>query len=179
MIPEARIAMMHGRQDNAERQDIMLAFEEGKIDLLVATTIVGIGIDVPDASLMVIENAERLGLAQLHQLRGRVGRSDTQSYCLLVYGSLSESGMQRLQALREHHDGYQIAMQDLKMRGPGEVLGTAQSGDLGYKIAKLHQDMDMVSSVSYYGKWLTQTNSEFASILMKRWCDSDEAYRNV
>jgi ATP-dependent DNA helicase RecG len=136
-----RVALIHGRMQEKVKQAVMLAFVAGEIDLLVATTVIEVGVDVPNASLMVIENAERLGLSQLHQLRGRVGRGKAQSDCVLLYqGPLSETARHRLQVMRETNDGFVIAEQDLALRGPGEVLGTRQTGVAEFRIADLARD---------------------------------------
>jgi len=135
-LPELSIGLVHGRQKSAAKDKVMQQFKGGTLDLLVATTVIEVGVDVPNASLMIIENAERLGLAQLHQLRGRVGRGDKQSSCVLMYRApLSQMARQRLAVLRNTNDGFEIARQDLELRGPGEVLGTRQTGMLQFRIA--------------------------------------------
>ncbi|MFI2811166.1 MULTISPECIES: ATP-dependent DNA helicase RecG [Microbulbifer] len=143
-----RIALVHGRLKAAQKEHVMNAFKAGEVDLLVATTVIEVGVDVPNASLMIIENPERLGLAQLHQLRGRVGRGSVASHCVLLYGSpLSKNGRARLQALRQHSDGFAIAEEDLRLRGPGEILGTRQTGEIGHRIADLQRDAPLLPLV--------------------------------
>ncbi len=134
---------MHGRLKPAEKDAVMAAFKAGELDLLVATTVIEVGVDVPNASLMIIENPERLGLAQLHQLRGRVGRGMAASHCVLLYQRpLSANGKQRLTAMRESNDGFYIAEKDLELRGPGEVLGTRQTGLMEFRVARLPEHND-------------------------------------
>src|SRR5262249_31329961 len=130
------------------KQAVMLAFQQGNIQILVATTVIEVGVDVPNASLMIIENAERLGLAQLHQLRGRVGRGKALSHCILLYQQpLSELAKERLNVMRETNDGFKIAQRDLELRGPGEVMGTKQTGALTFRIANLIRDSEMMTQV--------------------------------
>jgi ATP-dependent DNA helicase RecG len=123
-LPKVRIGLVHGRMKATEKEAVMKAFKNHELDLLVATTVIEVGVDVPNAGLMIIENPERLGLSQLHQLRGRVGRGDSESYCLLLYSTLPEMAQERLKIMREHNDGFVIAEKDLELRGAGEVLGT-------------------------------------------------------
>jgi ATP-dependent DNA helicase RecG len=164
------VGLVHGRMKAAEKESIMQAFKDGEIDLLVATTVIEVGVDVPNASLMVIENAERLGLAQLHQLRGRVGRGDTQSHCVLMYHPpLSENGQSRLSCLRESNDGFEIAQRDLEIRGPGEVLGTRQTGLPQFRVADLMQDSEMLGSVGTLAEQMLNIEPESASQLVERW----------
>jgi ATP-dependent DNA helicase RecG len=164
------VGLVHGRMKAAEKESIMQAFKDGEIDLLVATTVIEVGVDVPNASLMVIENAERLGLAQLHQLRGRVGRGDTQSHCVLMYHPpLSENGQARLSCLRESNDGFEIAQRDLEIRGPGEVLGTRQTGLPQFRVADLMEDSEMLESVGTLAEQMLSNEQELASQLVRRW----------
>ena len=129
-LPGARVALLHGRMSSSEKIDIMRAFKTGETDVLVATTVIEVGVDVPNATHMVIENSERLGLAQLHQLRGRIGRGQLASHCYLLFsGPLSTAARTRLNAMRDSQDGFYLAEQDLKLRGPGDILGTRQSGE--------------------------------------------------
>ncbi len=147
-LPEFTIEAIHGRMRPEERESLMRRFKAGEITVLVGTTVIEVGVDVPNASLIVIENAERLGLAQLHQLRGRVGRGNQQSYCILLYRPpLTQVARHRLLYIRDHHDGFAIAEKDLKLRGPGEVLGTRQSGELRFRIADLGRDRDLLTHV--------------------------------
>src|SRR5699024_1951573 len=137
-LPQAQVGLTHGRMRGADKQRAMAAFKAQRVDVLVATTVIEVGVDVPNASLMIIENAERLGLAQLHQLRGRVGRGATASHCVLLYQApLSDTARKRLSVLRETNDGFAIARADLELRGPGEVLGTRQTGMTSFRIADL------------------------------------------
>src|SRR5262249_25664928 len=144
-LPGVRVGMVHGRMKAADKQATMQAFKSGEIALLVATTVIEVGVDVPNASLMVVENAERLGLAQLHQLRGRVGRGSEKSSCVMMYQApLSPAARQRLDVMRETNDGFRIAEKDLELRGPGEVLGTRQTGQLALRIADLSRDASLL-----------------------------------
>ncbi|WP_226664136.1 ATP-dependent DNA helicase RecG [Microbulbifer aggregans] len=144
----ARVALVHGRMKPDAKDLVMKAFKAGEVDLLVATTVIEVGVDVPNASLMIIENPERLGLAQLHQLRGRVGRGSIASHCVLLYSTpLSANGRARLQALRSHSDGFAIAEEDLRLRGPGEILGTRQTGEIQHRIADLQRDAHLLPLV--------------------------------
>jgi len=148
-LPDLTVGLIHGRMKPQEREPVMRAFKAGEIDLLVATTVIEVGVDVPNASLMIIENPERLGLAQLHQLRGRVGRGSHESSCVLMYhGALSEAAHQRLAVLRESCDGFVIAQRDLELRGPGELLGTRQTGMLRFRIADLQRDRGLLAGVA-------------------------------
>src|SRR5690606_21140240 len=147
-LPGVRVGLVHGRQKAAEKQATMRAFKAGGLDLLVATTVIEVGVDVPNASLMVIENAERLGLAQLHQLRGRVGRGSAASSCVLLYQPpLSAMARERLDTLRQTSDGFAIAEKDLQLRGPGELLGTRQTGLAAFRMADLARDADLLPRV--------------------------------
>ncbi len=142
------LALVHGRMKPAEKQAVMASFKQGELHLLVATTVIEVGVDVPNASLMIIENPERLGLAQLHQLRGRVGRGAVASHCVLLYKTpLSKTAQIRLQVLRDSNDGFVIAQKDLEIRGPGELLGTRQTGNAEFKVADLLRDQAMIPEV--------------------------------
>ena len=148
----------------------MLDFKAGKIDLLVATTVIEVGVDVPNASLMIIENAERLGLAQLHQLRGRVGRGATASTCVLMYQSpLGQIARQRLETMRETTDGFRIAEKDLELRGPGELLGTRQTGLAAFRIADLARDADLLPQVQRIAERLLKEDADCAERIVQRW----------
>ena len=169
-LPELAIGMVHGRMKAAEKAAVMEAFKTGELDLLVATTVIEVGVDVPNASLMIIENPERLGLSQLHQLRGRVGRGTTESFCVLLYhGPLSANSRQRLAVMRETNDGFRIAEKDLELRGPGEVLGTRQTGLAQMKIADLERDADLLERVAPLAEALLATQPEAAQPLIRRW----------
>ncbi|MDK9688380.1 ATP-dependent DNA helicase RecG [Halomonas sp. LC1] len=168
-LPELAIGLIHGRMKAAEKAEVMDAFKTGELDLLVATTVIEVGVDVPNASLMIIENPERLGLSQLHQLRGRVGRGSTESFCVLLYHPpLSKSSRERLGVMRETTDGFRIAEKDLEIRGPGEVLGTRQTGLAQMKIADLERDADQLERVTALAQAL-QGNAEVTAVLVRRW----------
>jgi ATP-dependent DNA helicase RecG len=179
-LPELRIGLLHGRMKPADKSATMAAFKQGQLQLLVATTVIEVGVDVPNASLMLIENAERLGLAQLHQLRGRVGRGSAESFCLLVYQApLSQQGKARLQALRDSNDGFVIAEKDLELRGPGEVLGTRQTGLLQLRIADLIRDAALLPAVRDSARALSAQNPAAADALIRRWLAGGEQYAQV
>ena len=168
-LPELAIGLVHGRMKAAEKAEVMAAFKAGELDLLVATTVIEVGVDVPNASLMIIENPERLGLSQLHQLRGRVGRGSTESFCVLLYPPpLSKSARERLGVMRDTNDGFQIAEKDLQIRGPGEVLGTRQTGLAQMKIADLERDGDLLDRVSALAREL-QGDPHVSAVLVRRW----------
>ena len=158
----------------------MAAFKKADIDLLVATTVIEVGVDVPNASLMIIENAERLGLAQLHQLRGRVGRGSAESSCVLMYhGPLSRTARARLAALRETNDGFEIARRDLELRGPGEVLGTRQTGMLQLQIADLLRDQSLLPSVQRAADLILRDYPDHVTPLVQRWLGESVRYGEV
>ena len=163
-----------------EKTAIMAAFKAGQADLLVATTVIEVGVDVPNASLMVIENPERLGLAQLHQLRGRIGRGTNKSFCLLLYHPpLGFVSKQRLNVMRESNDGFYIAEQDLLIRGPGEMFGQRQSGSLQFRIADLLRDQHMLDQVSRTSRALLDEDRSAAMTIMQRWLTMPEAFSQV
>ncbi len=169
-LPDLTIALVHGRMKSLEKEQVMSAFKAGDTDLLVATTVIEVGVDVPNASLMVIENAERLGLAQLHQLRGRVGRGEVQSHCVLMYHPpLSENGQARLSCLRDTNDGFVIAQRDLELRGPGELLGTKQTGLPQLRVADLMEDQDMIAVMSQAADALLDNTPQNSKLLVNRW----------
>ncbi|EPC00773.1 ATP-dependent DNA helicase RecG [Litchfieldella anticariensis FP35 = DSM 16096] len=169
-LPELAIGLVHGRMKATEKAEVMAAFKQGELDLLVATTVIEVGVDVPNASLMIIENPERLGLSQLHQLRGRVGRGATESFCVLLYHPpLSAHSRERLAVMRETTDGFRIAEKDLELRGPGEVLGTRQTGLAQMKIADLERDRDLLDQVSPLAKALLEEAPEASQPLIRRW----------
>ncbi len=176
-LANARVGLVHGRLKATEKESTMAAFKRGEIDLLVATTVIEVGVDVANASLMIIENAERLGLSQLHQLRGRVGRGSTQAHCLLLYHSpLSAIGVERLQVMRATCDGFVIAEKDLELRGAGEVLGTRQTGYRQFKIANLQRDRDILTSLAPVANKLIIDDPETARIIAKRWLGEFEPF---
>ncbi|MGH8232800.1 MAG: ATP-dependent DNA helicase RecG [Rhodanobacteraceae bacterium] len=169
-LPGIVVGLVHGRMKPKEKQAAMEAFKGGRIALLVATTVIEVGVDVPNASLMVIENAERLGLAQLHQLRGRVGRGDIASTCVLLYQPpLSALARQRLETLRKTNDGFVIAETDLRLRGPGELLGTRQTGELGFRVADIVRDASLLPAVQRVGTTLLRSQPVLARRLTERW----------
>lgn len=175
-----RIGLVHGRLKAAEKERVMNAFAAGKIDLLVATTVIEVGVDVPNASLMIIENAERLGLAQLHQLRGRVGRGTAESTCVLMYRSpLTANARSRLGILRETTDGFRIARKDLEIRGPGEVLGTRQTGMLELRVADLVRDQALLEPVSTAAGKLLDEYPDRVNPLIRRWLGDADRYGTV
>lgn len=179
-LTDLHIGLVHGRMKAAEKQYVMDAFKAGELDLLVATTVIEVGVDVPNASLMIIENPERLGLAQLHQLRGRVGRGDVASHCILLYKyPLSKTALKRLNVLRESNDGFYIAEQDLAIRGPGEVLGTKQTGIADMKIADLLRDQALIPQVQQLASLLMTSYPEYISPLVDRWLSDKSDYAQV
>ena len=174
------IGLVHGRLKAAEKEAVMAAFKAGEIDLLVATTVIEVGVDVPNASLMVIENAERLGLSQLHQLRGRIGRGAQQSHCVLMYHPpLGGVAQERLSVMRETNDGFEIARRDLAIRGPGEVLGTRQTGEMQFRIADLLRDQDLVPGVQTLADRLLADHPELVGPLIRRWIGQKVQYADV
>jgi len=174
-LPKVSIGLVHGRLSSQEKNKVMQGFKKGNINLLVCTTVIEVGVDVPNASLMIIENSERLGLAQLHQLRGRVGRGSEASHCLLLYKKpLGTISRERLDVMRTSNDGFFIAEKDLEMRGPGEIFGTLQSGELRLKIADLQRDKKIaIESIEMATKLLAQ-DTEKAKRLVKRWVLSED-----
>jgi ATP-dependent DNA helicase RecG len=180
LLPQLRIGLVHGRMKAAEKEAVMAAFKGGALQLLVATTVIEVGVDVPNASLMIIENAERLGLAQLHQLRGRVGRGSTRSSCVLMYHApLSQQARERLAVMRETNDGFVIARKDLEIRGPGEVLGTRQTGLLQLRIADLQRDQGLLQPVALAAQRLLQHHPQQAAPLIQRWLGNKARYGTV
>ena len=180
MLPGVAIGLVHGRLKPAEKEQVMRAFKAGEIELLVATTVIEVGVDVPNASLMVIENPERLGLAQLHQLRGRVGRGQRESHCVLLYGNLlSRQSKERIRILRESNDGFVIAERDLELRGPGEVLGTRQTGLLAFRIAELPAHNHLLDAVHAIAHTLQQGDPAVIEALIQRWTAQREKFAEV
>jgi len=179
-LPEIAVGLVHGRMKPAEKQAVMQAFKLGELQLLVATTVIEVGVDVPNASLMIIENPERLGLAQLHQLRGRVGRGAIASHCVLLYKApLSKTAQKRLQVLRDSNDGFVIAQCDLEIRGPGELLGTRQTGNAAFRVADLLRDQAMIPEVQRVARHIHQHYPQQAQALIERWLPETERYTNA
>ncbi|WP_303902812.1 ATP-dependent DNA helicase RecG [Thiohalomonas denitrificans] len=179
-LPDLKVGLVHGRMKPKDKESVMAEFKTGAIDLLVATTVIEVGVDVPNASLMIIENAERFGLAQLHQLRGRVGRGRKKSSCVLMYhGPLSQTARQRLAAMRETADGFEIARRDLELRGPGEVLGTRQTGMLNLRIADLQRDQPLLPAVARAADRLLEQDAEAVDAIIHRWLGQGERYGEV
>lgn len=180
-FPELKVGLVHGRMKPAEKQAVMQAFSANEIHLLVATTVIEVGVDVPNASLMVIEHAERMGLSQLHQLRGRVGRGAAKSTCILLYSKqqCSQIGRQRLKVIFESNDGFQIAQADLHIRGPGELLGTRQSGVPMLKIADLEQDIALLDTAKTTANQLLQRDPAAVTAHLQRWLSQGEEWIKV
>ncbi|HEY4210689.1 MAG TPA: ATP-dependent DNA helicase RecG [Steroidobacteraceae bacterium] len=180
-LPQIKVGLVHGRMPPAKKDEAMLAFKAGKIQLLVATTVIEVGVDVPNATTMVIENAERMGLAQLHQLRGRVGRGSEASACLLLYKApLSQLARERLNVIRETNDGFEIAERDLKLRGPGEMLGTRQTGLAQMRVADVLRDWDLLPEVDKAAELLLrQADPANIAALTARWIGTDEQYGRI
>lgn len=179
-LPAARIGLVHGRLKAAEKLALMTAFKQHELDILVATTVIEVGVDVPNASLMIIENAERLGLSQLHQLRGRVGRGSIQSHCVLLYHApLSVMGKERLAVMRETNDGFVIAERDMELRGPGELLGTRQTGVMVFKIADIARDQRWVPQAAQIAKTIMQSTPDAITPLIARWMGTSAHYGQV
>ena len=179
-LQELGVSLVHGRMKAQEKEAVMAAFKAGEIDLLVATTVIEVGVDVPNASLMIIENPERLGLAQLHQLRGRVGRGNIESHCVLLYRApLGEQARQRLEVMRETTDGFRIAQKDLEIRGPGEVLGTRQTGEMQFRIADLVRDGQLLAEVQQTAEEVLGNRPQAVEPLIQRWIGEREQYGGV
>ena len=179
-LSQINVGLVHGRMKQAEKEAVVERFKSRQIDLLVATTVIEVGVNVPSASLMVIENPERLGLAQLHQLRGRVGRGDRQSACVLMYRApLGENGKARLAVLRQTTDGFVIAEKDLQLRGPGEVLGTRQTGDMQFRLADLTRDADLLPVVKQLARDMLAADAPEVKPLIRRWLGKSGKYAQV
>jgi ATP-dependent DNA helicase RecG len=179
-LPNVRIGLVHGRMKPADKDLVMRGFKAAELDLLVATTVIEVGVDVPNATLMVVENAERMGLAQLHQLRGRVGRGAQASSCVLLYKPpLSPLARERLHVLRETNDGFVVAQKDLELRGPGEVLGTRQTGMLPLRVADLVRDADLLPAVIEISEQLLAARPECVEPLIRRWIRGEADYAKV
>jgi len=176
-LPELKVGLVHGRLNPADKAAVMEDFTQGELNLLVATTVIEVGVDVPNASLMVIEHAERFGLAQLHQLRGRVGRGSAASVCVLMYaGPLSQTARARLQTMRETNDGFEIARRDLELRGPGEFLGARQSGAAMLRFADLEQDAWLIEPTRQAAQTMLLDHPEAATQHLNRWLGGREHY---
>ena len=179
-LREIRVGLIHGRMRSDEKDAVMKAFAAGEFQVLVATTVIEVGVDVPEATLMIIENAERMGLAQLHQLRGRVGRGPGQSACVLLYKSpMSELARKRIGVLRETSDGFVVAQKDLELRGPGEVLGKRQTGLMQLRVADLVRDAGLLPQVQAMAESLLDKHPEAAEAIMRRWIGAASEYGNV
>ena len=179
-LPELRVGLVHGRMRPAEKERGMQAFKEGLIQVLVATTVIEVGVDVPNASLMIIENAERMGLSQLHQLRGRVGRGAAQSHCVLLYkGPLGRIAKERLAVLRDTNDGFVVAQRDLELRGPGELLGTRQTGLPDYRVANIVRDASLMPQVQMTAEELRRSSASRAAAIVRRWLGDAGRYGKV
>jgi ATP-dependent DNA helicase RecG len=179
-LPELRVLLLHGRMNSKQKDAVMEQFKSHQADVLVATTVIEVGVDVPNASVMVIENAERMGLAQLHQLRGRVGRGSAQSSCVLLYQyPLSEVARERLRIMRETNDGFEIARYDLEIRGPGELLGTRQTGLVQLRVADLMRDADLLPQVQQVADVLLNNSPERVEPLLRRWVGQSERFGKV
>ncbi len=176
-LNDLTVVMIHGKLTKSEKEIIMRDFEKGKINLLVATTVIEVGVNVPNASLMIVENSERLGLAQLHQLRGRVGRGSEKSICILMYQSpLSDNAKERLDILRQSNDGFMIAQKDLELRGPGEILGTQQTGIASMKIANIVRDTYLLKEAGYYSSKMLEASEDSQNSMISRWIDDEKTH---
>ena len=179
-LPDVRVGLVHGRMRSAEKELGMRAFNDGTIQLLVATTVIEVGVDVANASLMIVENAERMGLSQLHQLRGRVGRGKVQSHCVLLYKPpLGQLARSRLAVLRDSNDGFVVAQRDLELRGPGELLGTRQTGLPDYRIANLVRDAELMPEVQLAAESIRQSSPAIAAAIVRRWLGDAGRYGKV
>ena len=179
-LPDVRTGLIHGRLKAAEKERVMASFKAGEIDLLVATTVIEVGVDVPNASLMIIDNAERLGLSQLHQLRGRVGRGAQQSNCVLLYGTqLSKTGKARLATMRETNDGFVIAQRDLEIRGPGELLGIRQTGLVNLRIADFQRDQELLPRIALCAEKILRDYPQHVTPIIRRWLGDGLHYKEV
>ena len=179
-LPDLQVGLVHGRMKAAEKDKLMRAFKAGETDLLVATTVIEVGVDVPAATLMIIENAERMGLSQLHQLRGRVGRGGTQSHCVLLYKPpLGDLARNRLAVLRDTNDGFLVAQRDLELRGPGELLGTRQTGLPQYRIADLVRDAELMPKVQLAAESIRRSQTSLGGEIVRRWLGDAGRYGKV
>jgi ATP-dependent DNA helicase RecG len=179
-LTDIKLGLVHGRMKPEEKQAVMAEFKANRLQLLIATTVIEVGVDVPNASLMIIENAERLGLSQLHQLRGRVGRGSTASFCVLMYQTpLSANGKERLATLRDSTDGFVIAEKDLELRGPGELLGTRQTGMLSFRLADLQRDQELLPKAHLLAERMLREYPVLSEQLLARWLPEAPRYLHV
>jgi len=179
-LKELKVGLVHGRMKPREKESVMTRFKEGEIDVLVATTVIEVGVDVPNASVMVIENAERMGLAQLHQLRGRVGRGSAESTCVLLYRPpLTKVARERLAVMRATNDGFEISRRDLELRGPGELLGTKQTGLMQMRVADLMRDADLLPHVQKAAEIMLHEHPQCIPPLLRRWIGQGERFGKV
>jgi ATP-dependent DNA helicase RecG len=179
-LDSLRVGLVHGRMSHVAKEKVMRAFKSGNVDVLVATTVIEVGVDVPNASLMIIENTERMGLSQLHQLRGRVGRGAEQSHCVMLYKQpLGQLARNRLAVLRETNDGFVVAQRDLELRGPGELLGTKQTGLPEYRIANLVRDADLMPIVQESAETMRLHHKDEAQAIVRRWLGNAHQYGKV
>jgi ATP-dependent DNA helicase RecG len=175
-----KIGLIHGKLKSQQKEDIFHSFKKGDIDVLVATTVIEVGVDVPNATLIVIENAERLGLSQLHQLRGRVGRGNIKSYCVLMYKNpISLLAKERLKVIKDNQNGFIIAKEDLKLRGSGELFGIRQTGSMNMKIANFAQDQKMLEDIQIVANDLLKNNMVLGGSIMHRWLPSGDKFIKV
>jgi ATP-dependent DNA helicase RecG len=179
-LPELRVGLVHGRMSGPQKDTVMSAFKAARLDVLVATTVIEVGVDVPNASLMIVENAERMGLSQLHQLRGRVGRGATESTCVLLYKApLSQLARERLGVLRDTTDGFEVARRDLELRGPGELLGTRQTGLMQMRVADLMRDSDLLPGVQQAAATMLRGPDANVAALLRRWIGDGTRFGKV
>jgi ATP-dependent DNA helicase RecG len=180
LLPHRNIGLIHGRIKSDEKTALMQAFSDHQLDLLVATTVIEVGVDVPNANIMVIENPERLGLAQMHQLRGRVGRGTRVSYCILLYGeSISQQSKERLTLLKEINDGFELSEADLRLRGPGDVSGTRQTGDLNFRVANLSAHAHLLDEVADLAHQIRNDKPQIKALLIDRWISQEALFVHV
>ena len=179
-LPGVRVGLLHGRADAGQRDQVMAGFAAGKLGVLVATTVIEVGVDIPRASLMIVENAERMGLAQLHQLRGRVGRGKEESHCVLMYRPpLGEIAKERLNMMRNSNDGFEIARKDLELRGAGEILGVRQTGALQFRVADLVRDGALAEPAGRIAESMLRRNAPEVEQLIRRWVGEGDRYAQV
>jgi ATP-dependent DNA helicase RecG len=179
-FPELKAGLIHGRMRSSEKTAVMESFQAGEIELLVATTVIEVGVDVPNASLMIIEHAERMGLSQMHQLRGRVGRGAQSSACILLYQTpLSEMARERLKVIYENSDGFEVARLDLKLRGPGEILGAKQSGVPMLRFADIESDLKLLEAARGVAEKMVASNAPSVQLHLARWLGGRQEYLRV